>query len=117
MAARQAGDDRAADLLRNAADRLGVGRRGDREARLDDVHAEQIELTGQQQLLGHPEREPGRLLAVTQRRVEDSNLLGHVGVLPPRDRPIGPGWIWLDCLPSRRDRERFVKMIIILFES
>jgi hypothetical protein len=77
VAARQAGDDRPADLRGHAPHRLGIRRRGDREAGLDDVHPEQIELTGQQQLFRHPEREPGRLLAVAQRRVENSNLLGH----------------------------------------
>ena len=79
MAARQAGDDRTADLGGDLADRFGVGRRGDRKAGLDDVHAERIELTGELQLLGRPEREPGRLLAVAQRRVEDSDVvLPHV---------------------------------------
>ena len=34
-----------------------------------------VELTGEQQLFGRPQRKPGRLLAVTQRRVENSNLL------------------------------------------
>ena len=75
MAARQAGDDRTADLGGDLADGLGVGRRGDREAGLDDVHAKRIELTGQLQLLGRPERKPGRLLAVAQRRVEDADVV------------------------------------------
>ena len=83
MAARQAGDDRTADLGGDAAHGFGVGRRGNREPGLDDVHAKRIELTGQLQLLGRPEREPGRLLAVAQRRVEDADVvLRPFGSLP-----------------------------------
>ena len=121
VTARQARDHGTTNLGGNAANRFGVGRGRDREPGLDDVHAKQIELTGQQELFRHPERESGRLLAVTQRRVENSNLLGHAEVLPPRAAAqvegIGPGWIWAYYLLSRRDAERFVKMIIILFES
>ena len=77
MAAREARDDRAADLLGDAVDRLRVSRRRDRESCFNDVHAERIELTGQTKLLSHPQREPGCLLAVAQRRVENSDVFCH----------------------------------------
>ena len=96
MAARQAGDHRPPDLGGNLAHGFGVGRRRDREAGLDDVHAERIELTRQLQLLGRAQRKPGRLLAVAQRRVEDPDVL-FVHRTP-----------WKDVPPyaSRRDRPR-----------
>ena len=75
MAAGQAGDHRPPDLGGDPAHRFGVGRRGNREPGLDDVHAQRVELTGQLQLLGRAQRKPGRLLAVAQRRVENPYLL------------------------------------------
>ena len=87
MAARQARDDRTADLGGDLAHGFGVGRRGDRESGFDDVHAERIDLTRQLQLLGRPERESGRLLAVAQRRVEDADVfLPHSEALPHASR-------------------------------
>ena len=50
---------------------LRVGGRGDGEPGLEHVHAEGVERTRHPQLLGDRHREPGRLLAVAQRRVED----------------------------------------------
>ena len=58
--------------------RLGVGRRRDREAGLDDVHAERVERPGQRELGGHVHREAGRLLAVAEGRVEDDDAGGIV---------------------------------------
>ena len=60
-------------------DRLEVARRGDREAGLDHVDAEPRELLGDLDLLLRVERDPGRLLAVSQRRVEDVDAVcvGH----------------------------------------
>ena len=55
MAARQAGDDRTADLGRNLSNSFGVGGRGDGKPGLDDVHAQSIDLTRQLQLLSRPE--------------------------------------------------------------
>jgi hypothetical protein len=75
MAARQAGDDRTTDLGGDLADRLGVGRRRDRESGLDDVHTQRIDLTRQLQLFSRPERKSGRLLAVAKRRVEDADVV------------------------------------------
>src|SRR5262245_48000345 len=115
MAAREAGDHRATNLGGDTAHRLGIGWRGNRESGFDDVHAKQIELAGQEQLLRHPEREPRRLLAVTQRRIENSNLLSHREVPPtptgsqPRRslwRRRGSDGISAYCLPvdvTRKD--------------
>ena len=80
VAASQARDHRPADLGGDAAHRLGIGGRGDREAGLDDVDTEGVELTGELQLLGRAQRKAGRLFAVTQRRVENQN--------PVCDRPF-----------------------------
>ncbi len=100
VAAREAGDHRPPDLGRDGAHGLGVGRRGNRKARLDDVHAKGIELPREGQLLGRPQREPGRLLAVPERGIEDTNLiLSHR--MPPADRGARA---WL--IASRRHRPR-----------
>ena len=74
MAARQARNDRPPDLHGDAAHRLRVGGRGDRETGLDDVDTQGIELTGELELLRRAQREPRRLLAVAQRGVEDPYL-------------------------------------------
>src|SRR5688572_32723799 len=50
--------------------RSGVGGRGDGKAGLDDIDTQRVELARQRELLRRPERKAGRLLAVTQRRVE-----------------------------------------------
>ena len=104
MAARQARDHRdGGSPWRCGTHGLGVGGRGDREPGLDDVHAERIELTGQLELLGRPERKPGCLLAVAQRRVENSDVFCQPSGLFPRRMPVDA--TGLDN----------VKMIIILF--
>src|SRR6202030_185433 len=58
--------------------RLEVARGRDREARLDDVHAEPRELLGDLELLGRVERDAGRLLAVAQRRIQDQYPAGVI---------------------------------------
>ena len=104
MAARQAGDHRTADLRGDLTDRFGVGGRGNREPGFDDVHAESVDLTRQLQLLGRPERESGRLLAVAERRVEDADVvLSPLRILSPR-------------MPVNATGPDNVKLIIILFE-
>jgi hypothetical protein len=99
--ARQARNDRTAHFLGDAVHRLSIGRRGNREPGLDDVHAERIELARQAKLLGYPQGEPWCLFAVAERRVENSDVLCHRKPLPVAS--IG------------RDAEDTVKMIIILF--
>ena len=69
--AREPADDRAVHLAGDRLDRLEVAGRGDREARLDHVHAEPRELVGDLHLLLPVERDPGGLLAVAQGGVED----------------------------------------------
>ena len=69
--AREAGDDRAPHRLGDRLDGLEVTVGGDREAGFDDVDPEAGELLGDLQLFGDVERDAGRLLAVSQCRVED----------------------------------------------
>ena len=89
--ARQAADDRAVDLAGDRLDRLEIARRGDREARLDDVHAKARELVRDLQLLLLVERDARRLLTVAQGGVEDPYpvLLAAVHVLLLF---VGPTW-------------------------
>jgi hypothetical protein len=70
-AARQGGDDRAANVRRDARHGLGIGLGRDWKSGLDDVHAERVERARHAQLLVHVHREAGRLLPVAERRVED----------------------------------------------
>jgi hypothetical protein len=107
VAARETGDGRPADFLRDAMHGLRVGRRRNRESGLDDVHAERIELPGQPKLFGYPQGESGSLLAIAQRRVENSDVLCHRR--PHRRNVAGP------AASSRRDSLDTVKMIIFLF--
>ena len=62
---------------RHPLHRLGVGLGRDREAGLDDVDAQRLELPGQADLLLDPHREPGSLLAVAQGGVENDQPVGH----------------------------------------
>ena len=71
VGAGEAADDRALDLARDRLDGLEVAGRGDREAGLDHVDAQPRELLGDLELLLGVQRDPGRLLAVAKRRVED----------------------------------------------
>ena len=80
--ARQAGDHRAVHLPRDRPYRLEVTRRRDRESSLDHVHAEPRELLRDLQLLGRVQRDARRLLAVSQRRVEDDDPVGVHGTAP-----------------------------------
>ena len=57
------------------AHRLEVALGGDREAGLDDVHAEFRELPGHPELLADGHAAAGRLLAVAQGGVEDQHAL------------------------------------------
>ena len=89
-------DDRAAHGLGDRLDRLEVAVGRDREAGLDDVDPEAGELLGDLQLLGDVERDAGRLLAVSQCRVEDLDrvhvaCLRAVGVLLPTKNPPARG--------------------------
>ena len=71
----QAADDRTSHGLRNGLHRFEVAVARDREARFDDVDAESLELARQGQLLVQVHAAARRLLAVTQGRVEDEDLV------------------------------------------
>ena len=60
------------DLAGDRLDRLEVTGRGDREAGLDDVDTETAELVRDLQLLLGVQGDARRLLAVAQRRIEDT---------------------------------------------
>ena len=68
---RQRGDGRLRGHARNGAYALEITGRGDREARLDHVHAEALELLCKLGLLVWVQRNARRLLAVPKRGVED----------------------------------------------
>ena len=80
MGAREARDDRAVHLLGDPLYGLEVAGRRDRESSLDHVDAEPRELLRDLQLLGGVERDARRLLAVSQRGVEDDDAVGVHGV-------------------------------------
>ena len=88
VGAGEAADDRPLDPSRDRLDGLEVAGRGDREAGLDHVDAQPRELLGDLDLLGGVQRDPGRLLAVAQRGVEDVDAVGVDSVL--LCGPIGP---------------------------
>ena len=69
----QAADRRSGDQLGYFVDRREVAVRGDRETGLDDVDAHAFEHLGDTQLLFQVHRRAGRLLAVTQRRIENNH--------------------------------------------
>jgi hypothetical protein len=56
-----------------ASDSVPFAGRRDREAGLDDVDAQPVELAGDLDLLLRVQRDAGRLLAVPERRVEDTD--------------------------------------------
>ena len=72
----QGGDHRPADLFGDLRDGLGVGRRGDGEAGLDDVHAERVQGARHLHLRRDLEREARGLLAVPQGGIEDHDPCG-----------------------------------------
>ena len=99
MGSRQPGDHRRhIESEVGPGDRLHgleVAGRGDREARLDHVDAEPRQLRRDLQLLLRVERDPRRLLAVAQRRVEDQYSVWVVGlghVAPHLSNFASPCW-------------------------
>ena len=79
VAARQTADHRPLDLPGNRLHRLEIARRGDREARFDDVDTEVLERLGDLQLFPQVHAGAWRLLAVAKRRVENDQaiVVGH----------------------------------------
>ena len=90
----EAGDHRALHLACDQRDRLEVARRGEREARLDDVHVEPRELLRDLELVLDREADACRLLAVAEGGVEDIDLVAHrrspVLVFDCSSMPPGP---------------------------
>ena len=71
LAASEARDSDALGFPSDGVDSLEVPGRGRREAGLDDVHVQLGQLTRDLDLLRHGEAGAGRLLAITERGVED----------------------------------------------
>ena len=76
--ARQAGDGRILDRASDLAHRLEIAVRRDRKTGLDDVDAHLLERPGDPQFFLEVHRTAGRLLAITQRGVENVDA-GSVG--------------------------------------
>jgi hypothetical protein len=68
-------DDGLFELLGDRAHRLEIAIAGDREARLDHVHPQPLELASERELLLEVHAAARRLLAVAQRRIEDADQL------------------------------------------
>ena len=89
---RESADDRVLELLGNRPHRLEIPVAGNREARLDHVHPQPLQLSGEGELLLQIHAAARRLLAVAQGRVEDPDRLGaHLPPSLPRPSPA-PGW-------------------------
>jgi hypothetical protein len=73
-------DGQALDLFRDSPNGVQVARRGGREAGLDNVDPQPLELAGDLDLLLGVHRRARRLLAVAQGGVEYDNALGHAGI-------------------------------------
>ena len=72
------GDGRCVERSCDGAHALEVSRRGPCEARFDDGHPQALELLGDLSLLVRLQGDAGRLLAVSQRRIEDMDpASGH----------------------------------------
>ena len=83
-ASREGGDDRALESPGNPLHRRQLIRRADGKARLDNVHAELVQLAGHLELLRRRHGGARRLLAIPQRGVENENPIHG---LPPVQRP------------------------------
>ena len=81
VGAREPRDHRALDRPGDALDGLEIPGRGDREAGLDHVDSQPRELLCDLELLGRVQRDSRRLLAVTQRRIEDQYAVALHDVL------------------------------------
>ena len=85
---RETTNDGAFDLFRDRLDRFKIAIARDRKTRLDHIDAELLELSRKRQLLLKVHAAARGLLAITQSRIEDSDLrLAHRPVSPPRGSP------------------------------
>ena len=76
--ARERADRRLGDGLRNFEHGVEVSGAGDRESRLDDVHAEAFQQLGDLDLFDRVQLAAGNLLAVAERGVENVQSLTHI---------------------------------------
>ena len=76
--ARERADRRLGDGLRNFEHGVEVSWAGDRESRLDDVHAEAFQQLGDLDLFDRVQLAAGNLLAVAERGVENVQSLTHI---------------------------------------
>ena len=114
--ARERSHRRAADLACDPPARFEVARRRDRESRLDHVHAQLLQLARDAKLGVRVEVEPGRLLAVAQRGVEDEDAVGilvsHFStgssqvIIARRSRPTCSSWWSASLLRMARNFSR-----------
>ena len=74
----EAGDDGGLALFGDGGDGFEIAFGGDGEPGLDDVDAERFELGSDLQFLLEVHRAAGRLLAVSERGVENADMVGHV---------------------------------------
>ena len=102
---------RPADLLPDGPHGLELARRGDREAGLDDVHTQALELAGQDQLLRRVHAAARRLLAIPQRGVEHGNspdgrlFVAHRKHPQKQKPPRSPSGVPVDlALPAARSQ-------------
>ena len=94
--ARQSANHRLLDALGDLGDGVEIALRGDREARLDDVHAHGVEEVGDLQFLFEGHGGTGTLLAVAQGCIENKDVVG-VGDLwvGTTHHGMDPAWLLL----------------------
>src|SRR5712692_8713974 len=80
---RKAGNDRPPNASGDALHGREISVRGDGETRLDDIHAQTVELARQTQLLLHVHAATRRLLAIAQSSVEYRDTRSFHAQAPP----------------------------------
>ena len=88
----EAGDGRLLHGARDGGDGLGIARRGDGEARLDNIDPQRLELQRHANLLVEVHAVPRRLLAIAQGGVEETYLYAflHLLLLSRPTRTVQP---------------------------
>ena len=85
---RQSGDDGAVNLTRNNAHSFIVVILSDRKAGLNHIHTEAIQLQGHAQFVSNAHAASGRLFAIAQCGVKESNVrLSHGSYLLVQQEP------------------------------
>ena len=91
---RQSANHRLLDALGDLGNGVKVALRGDREARLDDIHPHRLEEIGHLQFFLEGHGGAGALLPITERRIENEDAVG-IGDLRVAAAHIGMGPAWL----------------------